>query len=112
MSRDASVETPEQAAGVWSSMLVMYMRPRVPSGGQIHELLMGRDRFCAAHPYDLCTSMLLEEAGGVLTDPWVGPLDCPLDSTSPVAWVGYANLALADRIGPILVEVLRDRLDR
>lgn len=94
------------------------------SGGQVHELLTGRDRFVAdlrplvdpgaraAHPYDLCTTMLLEEAGGVVTDPWGEPLDCPLDTTTPVAWVGYANTALADRIGPVLAEVLRDRLDQ
>ena len=66
----------------------------------------------ACHPYDLCTAMLLEEAGGVVTDPWGDPLDAPLDTTSPVAWVGYANPALAARIGPVLAEVLRERLDR
>jgi fructose-1,6-bisphosphatase/inositol monophosphatase family enzyme len=88
------------------------------SGGQLHELLTGRDRFVAdlrplvdtealaCHPYDVCTSMLLEEAGGVVTDPWGGPLDCPLDTTTPVAWVGYANRRLADWIGPVLATVL------
>ena len=92
----------------------------VSSGGQLHELITGRDRFVAdlrplvvpdalaCHPYDLCTSMLLEEAGGVVTDPWGNPLDAPLDTTSPVAWVGYANAALAARIGPELVAVLHD----
>jgi fructose-1,6-bisphosphatase/inositol monophosphatase family enzyme len=91
------------------------------SGGQLHELLTGRDRFVAdlrplvvpgalaCHPYDVCTSMLLTEAGGVVTDPWGEPLDTPLDTTSPVAWVGYANRALADWIGPVLADVLRDR---
>jgi len=93
------------------------------SGGQVHELLTGRDRFVAdlrplvdpaalaAHPYDLCTTMLLEEAGGVVTDPWGQPLDCPLDTTTSVAWVGYANPTLAERIGPILADVLHERLD-
>jgi fructose-1,6-bisphosphatase/inositol monophosphatase family enzyme len=91
------------------------------SGGQLHELLSGRDRFVAelrplvvpgalaCHPYDVCTAMLLEEAGGVVTDPWGEPLDAPLDTTSPVAWVGYANRALADWIGPVLADVLRGR---
>ena len=91
------------------------------SGGQLHELIAGRDRFVAdlrplvvpgalaCHPYDVCTSLLLEEAGGVVTDPWGAPLDAPLDSTSPVAWVGYANRALADWIGPVLAELLDDR---
>lgn len=93
------------------------------SGGQLHELLAGHDRFVAdlrplvvpaamaCHPYDLCTAMLLTEAGGVITDPWGGPLDVTLDTTSPVAWVGYANEALAEWIGPVLVEVLADVLD-
>lgn len=88
------------------------------SGGQVHELLTGRDRFVAdlrplvvpaalaCHPYDICTALLLEEAGGVVTDPWGAPLDAPLDTTSPVAWVGYANPALAAWIGPVLREVL------
>ncbi len=96
----------------------------ISSGGQLHELITGRDRFVAdlrplvdpsalaCHPYDLCTAMLLTEAGGVVTDPWGGPLDAPLDTTSPVAWVGYANPTLAARIGPILAEILRDRAVR
>jgi fructose-1,6-bisphosphatase/inositol monophosphatase family enzyme len=95
----------------------------VSSGGQLHELLTGRDRFVAdlrplvvpdalaCHPYDLCTVMLLEEAGGVVTDPWGEPLDAPLDTTTSVAWVGYANRDLAARIGPVLVDVLRERFD-
>ena len=54
------------------------------TGGQLHELISGRDRFVAdlrplvldvggglfCHPYDICTAMLLTEAGGVVTDPW------------------------------------------
>ena len=90
------------------------------SGGQLYELLAGRDRFTAelrplvdpaaiaCHPYDLCTALLLEEGGGVVTDPWGAPLDVPLDTTSPVAWVGFANPSLAARIGPVLADVLRD----
>ena len=93
----------------------------VSSGGQLHELLTGRDRFVAdlrplvapeahaCHPYDICTALLLEEAGGVVTDAWGEPLDAPLDTTTPIAWVGYANRALADWIGPVLAELLRDR---
>lgn len=91
------------------------------SGGQIHELLTGRDRFVAdlrplvdpdalaCHPYDVCTAMLLVEAGGVVTDPWGNPLDAPLDTTTSVAWVGYANRALAEWVGPVLADVLRQR---
>jgi fructose-1,6-bisphosphatase/inositol monophosphatase family enzyme len=90
------------------------------TGGQLHELVSGRDRFVAdlrplvledagglvCHPYDVCTAMVLLEAGGVVTDPWGQPLDVPLDNTSPVAWVGYANEALASHIGPVLAELV------
>lgn len=88
------------------------------SGGQLHELITGRDRFVAdlrplvqheglaCHPYDVCTAMLLEEVGGVVTDPWGDPLSVPLDNVSPVAWVGYANEVLAARVGPVLAELV------
>lgn len=87
------------------------------SGGQLHELATGRDRFVAdlrplvdphafaCHPYDVCTAIVLEEAGGIVTDPYGETLDVPLDTTSPVALAGYANGALAARIGPILAEL-------
>jgi fructose-1,6-bisphosphatase/inositol monophosphatase family enzyme len=88
------------------------------TGGQLHELITGRDRFVAdlrplfqsdglaCHPYDVCTALLLEEVGGVVTDPWGAPLAVPLDNVTPVAWVGYANRALAARIGPVLAELV------
>jgi fructose-1,6-bisphosphatase/inositol monophosphatase family enzyme len=88
------------------------------TGGQLHELISGRDRFVAdlrplvapgahaCHPYDVCSAMLLEEAGGVVTDPWGAPLDAPLDTVTPVAWVGYANVTLAGWIGPVLAELV------
>jgi fructose-1,6-bisphosphatase/inositol monophosphatase family enzyme len=90
------------------------------TGGQLHELITGRDRFVAdlrplvtrdglaCHPYDVCTALLLEEVGGVVTDPWGDPLAAPLDNVSPVAWVGYANEALAARIGPVLAELVSE----
>ena len=96
----------------------------ISSGGQLHELIAGHDRFVAdlrplvapdalaCHPYDVCTAMLLEEAGGVVTDPWGRALDAPLDTTSPVVWVGYANEALASRIGPVLTELVDELVER
>jgi hypothetical protein len=92
----------------------------VSSGGQIYELITGRDRFIAdlrplvtkdglaCHPYDVCSSLLLVEAGGVITDPWGQPLDTPLDTTTPVAWVGYANQTLAELVEPVLTELLEE----
>ena len=96
----------------------------ISSGGQLHELITGRDRFVAdlrplavpdahaCHPYDICPALLLEAAGGVVTDPWGAPLDAPLDTTSPIAWAGYANPQLAARIGPVLAEVVDEHFGR
>ncbi len=89
------------------------------TGGQLYELLVGHDRMIAdlrplvfaklglrsslaCHPYDICTAFLLEEAGGVVEDPAGGPLRAPLDTTTPVAWVGYANRGLARQMRPVL----------
>jgi hypothetical protein len=94
------------------------------TGGQLHELLVGHDRMIAdlrplmlpkagaptalcCHPYDICTALLLEAAGGVVESPDGKPLSAPLDTTSPVAWVAYANPALARAIRPRLRRVLR-----
>jgi hypothetical protein len=88
------------------------------SAGQLAGVMCGRDRLVgdlrpfvseglACHPYDICTSMLLTEAGGLFEDPLGGPVDCPLDTTTPVAWVAYANHALADLVGPALADILR-----
>lgn len=90
------------------------------TGGQLHELMSGHDRFVAdlrplvtaelaCHPYDICTSMLLEEVGGVVADPFGDRLDVPLDTTTPVAWAGYANVTLARLVGPALAEAVRQR---
>jgi hypothetical protein len=89
------------------------------TGGQIHELLSGHDRFIAdlrplaferlrlrsslaCHPYDICTALIAEELGCVITGPDGKLLLAPLDTTTPVAWVGYANRALSHWIGPEL----------
>lgn len=94
------------------------------SGGQIYELLMGHDRFIAdlrplafaalrvraalaCHPYDICTALIAQEVGCIVTAPDGKPLRVPLDTTSPVAWVGFANQALARRIGPALRRLLK-----
>jgi hypothetical protein len=99
----------------------------ISTGGQLHELLSGRDRLVAdirplvlkklgldsalvCHPYDICTALLLEAAGGVVEMPNGEPLDAPLDTTSPVAWVGYANPTLAKSLRPVLQQVLKRRL--
>ncbi|HEY3754664.1 MAG TPA: inositol monophosphatase [Opitutaceae bacterium] len=93
------------------------------TGGQIHELLVGHDRFIGdlrplvnrklgvtsalvCHPYDICTELILRAAGGVVEHPLGGPVRVPLDTISPVAWVGYANQRLARKIRPVLRRIL------
>jgi hypothetical protein len=96
------------------------------TGGQLYGLMTGQDRFIAdlrpllagaaghlaCHPYDLCTMLIAVQAGVSLTDGAGAPLDAPLDTESPVAWIGYANPALRRRIEPILLDLLRDGRDR
>jgi fructose-1,6-bisphosphatase/inositol monophosphatase family enzyme len=93
------------------------------TGGQVAELALGRDRLVgdlrplafaelgietslACHPYDICTALVLEEAGGVVTDAWGGRLDAPLDTTTPVSWIGYANRRLADVVAPAVARAV------
>lgn len=93
----------------------------ISSGGQLYELMTGHDRFVGdlrthfysmlggveglcAHPYDLCTMLIAQEAGVVLTDGLGGPLDGPLDCTTGLSWAGFANAGLRDAIQPLIVE--------
>lgn len=99
------------------------------SGGQFYELIAGHDRFIAdlrplaetlptrrrqapgacCHPYDVCTALIAEEAGVLLTDATGAPLDAPWDLASTVAWVGYANPRLRALVEPHLLDALRAR---
>lgn len=97
----------------------------ISSGGQIFELLAGRDRMVAdlrplvfgklgmdtaltCHPYDLACLPAALASGCVLEDPWGQPISAPIDTVSPVAWVGYANENLADTLRPLLREALEN----
>ncbi len=99
------------------------------TGGQLYELMVGHDRFVAdlrpllgdvlrdrglplglcCHPYDICTALIAEELGVIVRSPLGGPIGYSLDVELNVAWAGYANAQLAQRIGPILQEVLLER---
>jgi hypothetical protein len=99
------------------------------SGGQLYELMIGHDRFNAdlrpllepllrargeppglyCHPYDVCTALIAEEAGVVVTAPDGTKLDAPFSVDAPVAWVGYANEKLRARIEPVLRRALERR---
>ena len=95
----------------------------ISTGGQIYELLAGHDRMLGdlrplafaklglnsalvCHPYDICTALLLEEGGGFIEAPDGKPLRVPLDTTSPVAWMAYANRHLAKTVRPVLRRLL------
>lgn len=97
------------------------------TGGQLYELIIGHDRFLAdlrplvfkklglqsalvCHPYDICTALIAREAGCVIELPLGGKLDQPLDTTSAIAWTGYANAALARHIRPVLHRLIREML--
>lgn len=78
--------------------------------------LMGRllvDRGAApgicCHPYDLCTELIARELGVIVTDVAGRPLDAPLDVTTDVGWVGYANEHIRRQIEPLLQHALRRR---
>ena len=99
------------------------------TGGQLYELLAGHDRLIAdlrplaqparaaagqppllcCHPYDLCTALIAERCGVVLTGADGSPLDAPFDVTSDVAWIGYANAALRAAVEPVLQQALARR---
>ena len=93
------------------------------SAGQLYEVAAGHDRFVGdlrplvadrlglggalvAHPYDVCTALVLTESGGIFEDPWGRPVDVPLDTTSPVAFMAYANPELAAEVRPALAAAI------
>ena len=98
----------------------------ISSGGQLYELMAGHDRFVAdlrplferrraggaalcCHPYDLCTELIARELGVLVTNEHGSTLDAPLDVTSDVGWIGYANAALKTLVEPHLRHALTRR---
>lgn len=99
------------------------------SGGQLYELLMGHDRWIAdlrpliepilnlrgeaqglcCHPYDLCTELIAREAGIIVTDEHDRPLAAPLNVTTNMSWIGYANKAIYEQVAPVLTAILEQR---
>lgn len=96
----------------------------ISTGGQLYELLVGHDRMLGdirprvfaklgivssltCHPYDICTELILREAGGLVEGLEGRALREPLDTTTPVAWMGYANPTLARQVRPVLRRLLK-----
>jgi hypothetical protein len=100
----------------------------ISTGGQLFELIVGHDRMLGdlrplvypklgfgatslcCHPYDICTALIAREAGCVVEAPDGRALRHALDTTTPVAWMGYANPALARLVRPRLKRILEEKL--
>jgi hypothetical protein len=98
----------------------------ISTGGQLYELLMGHDRWVAdlrplvepllrergralglcCHPYDLCTESIARAAGVIVIDACGGRLTAPLDVSTDVSWIGFANGAIREQVWSVLPEVL------
>ena len=101
----------------------------ISTSGQFYELMAGHDRFLAdlrplmetvlrarglplslcCHPYDVCTALIAEELGVIITDPGGAPLRPRLSVEPDVAWVAYANEKIRSEIEPCLQAALRKR---
>jgi hypothetical protein len=128
----------EELASIDDEIVATLLGPPVPgkaqlfedqyisSGGQLYELMSGHDRFIAdlrplferrrtggpalcCHPYDLCTELIARELGIFVTDEHGRQLAAPLDVTSDVAWIGYANARVRDLVQPVLQQALSRR---
>ncbi|BCL82839.1 inositol monophosphatase [Ktedonobacteria bacterium brp13] len=100
----------------------------ISSGGQFYELMMGHDRWCAdlrplveaslqargqalglaCHPYDLCTELIARQLGIIITDEHGKQLAAPLDVSTKVAWIGYANHTIYNQIATTLQTLLQE----
>jgi fructose-1,6-bisphosphatase/inositol monophosphatase family enzyme len=100
----------------------------ISSGGQLYELMMGHDRWnadlrplvepilnargqalgLACHPYDLCTELIARQMGIIVTNAQGQPLTAPLDVSTSVSWIGYANRNIHDQIAPTLHALLAE----
>ncbi len=97
------------------------------TGGQLHGLMAGHDRWIAdlrplfekslskrglrlglcCHPYDLCTELIARELGVIVTNENGGQLTARLAVEPDVAWIGYANEGVRAQIEPLLQAQLR-----
>jgi fructose-1,6-bisphosphatase/inositol monophosphatase family enzyme len=100
----------------------------ISTGGQLFELIAGHDRMLGdlrpiayaklglssaalcCHPYDICTALIAQEAGCLIEAPDGRPLRPPLDTTTAVAWMGYANATLARQVRPVLRRIIAQYL--
>jgi len=100
------------------------------TGGQLVELMCGRDRFCCdlrplmfeivrtrggatadglcCHPYDMAGLLVAKQSGIIITDGFGRDLDAPFGVDHNIHWCGYANRSLRSAIEPIIHAWLRE----
>lgn len=99
----------------------------ISTGGQLYEMLTGKDRFIAdiraslyaaspelrpghvCHPYDMAALLVAEEAGLIVTSINGSWLDAPFDTLSAVDWIAYANSAIREEVEPRLRRLMEAR---
>jgi len=109
---------------------IIFTDQYLTTGGQLYEIMAGRDRFLAdlrpwvfielgienglaCHPYDIGVLPIAEAMEVIVEDPVTGePLNAPLDTTTPVGWAAYANADLQRLISPHLRAVLAEYCPR
>ncbi len=116
----------ELIGGLEESKTALFDDQYLSTGGQLYELITGHDRMLvdvrgmlyerfrregqpgghACHPYDVSTILIAEEAGVQITDGRGQLLDVPLDTTTDVSWIGYANKTIRAEVEPVLLPLL------
>lgn len=108
-----------------NSSPVVFDDQYISTGGQMYGLIIGHYRFygdirpqvltslglghtLTCHPYDAAAGLLLQEAGCIYESPEGAEVDAPLDTVTPVSWVGYANRDLAASISSIMGDLMED----
>ncbi len=96
------------------------------TGGQLYELMMGHDRMIAdirsvlyekleregkptghsCHPYDLCTALIAQEAGVIVTNGRGNKIDFPMNTTADISWIGYANPTIQTEVEAVLLKLM------
>jgi fructose-1,6-bisphosphatase/inositol monophosphatase family enzyme len=59
-----------------------------------------------AHPYDLCTHTIAQQAGVILTDLQGSPLSYALATDIDCGWIGYANESIRSEMESIVLEAI------
>jgi len=68
----------------------------------------GEELGLCSHPYDLCTKLIAEQLGVIITDLHGRKLNAPLDTTTDVGMLGYANEHIRQEVEPVLMKVLEE----